>query len=454
MRGKCNLSLEFCTSEEGFSFDELILSLDNLFKSPDGIARIASVIVSLIQEVLVGRQFKKQHLPHLKCCDRQCLHIHDIRSRTYMTSVGKVKLFLTRVRCSHCGKTQLLVGNWLHFPAPYARKSNELEKIVIDAVTDTSYRRASVQIATKHLPQIPKSTMHDWLLRTDCDELNFDARKQSEPMQVFADGTYVKGGGEKGKAVKRDLKIALGVDRHNQILPIGTYTDKTWQEIAEEWRSQQVSFPSGSVLIADGEVGLADSLAAYVDETQRCQWHIDHDMYHVCRMDGKLNAFSSPIRKQLRSIMGIELPAEDYEPVRDEQKACIEERLKTAEEKVDSLVASLNASGCSRAATYLERAKCGMFGYVRRWLRFGIACPKASSMIERVMRELGRRLKRIAYGWSARGAAKMARIILKKFTQQEEWDAYWKEKTKTLIPHFFIRFDGRLRVTSEELTKC
>ena len=29
MSGKYNLSLEFCTSEEGFSFDELILSLDN-----------------------------------------------------------------------------------------------------------------------------------------------------------------------------------------------------------------------------------------------------------------------------------------------------------------------------------------------------------------------------------------------------------------------------------------
>jgi hypothetical protein len=43
-------------------------------------------------------------------------------------------------------------------------------------------------------------------------------------------------------------------------------------------------------------------------------------------MDGKLNAFSSPIRRQLRSIMGIELSAEDYEPVRDEQKACIEDK--------------------------------------------------------------------------------------------------------------------------------
>jgi hypothetical protein len=40
MRGKYNLSLEFYTSEEGSSFDELILSLDNLFKRTDGIARI------------------------------------------------------------------------------------------------------------------------------------------------------------------------------------------------------------------------------------------------------------------------------------------------------------------------------------------------------------------------------------------------------------------------------
>ena len=48
-------------------------------------------------------------------------------------------------------------------------------------------------------------------------------------------------------------------------------------------------------------------------------------------------------------------------------------------------------------------------------------------MIERVMRELGRRIKNIAYGWSDRGVTKIARIILKRFANAKEWEAYWRK---------------------------
>ncbi len=44
------------------------------------------------------------------------------------------------------------------------------------------------------------------------------------------------------------------------------------------------------------------------------------------------------------------------------------------------------------------RAKIGMFGYIRRWLKWGLISPRAFSVIERVIRELGRRLKKTAYG--------------------------------------------------------
>lgn len=44
------------------------------------------------------------------------------------------------------------------------------------------------------------------------------------------------------------------------------------------------------------------------------------------------------------------------------------------------------------------------------------------------MRELGRRLKKIAFGWSEKGAAKMARIILKRLTSAQEWEKYWEEQ--------------------------
>jgi len=69
-----------------------------------------------------------------------------------------------------------------------------------------------------------------------------------------------------------------------------------------------------------------------------------------------------------------------------------------------------------------------MFGYVRRWLKWGLISPRASSMVERVMRELARRIKRIAYGWSDKGVTKIARIILKRFTNEKEWEEYWKKK--------------------------
>lgn len=451
MRGKCSINLAFCTSEEGLSFDELVLRVTELFKGADGLSKMVSVIVSLLQEIMIGRLSKSHTLPHISCCSHPYLCLHDRRKRRFKCSLGNVTLDLWRVRCRHCGHTHLLLANWLKFPSLYSRKSSEFEKIVIEAVTGTSYRRASAQIVNDHLPHVPKSTMNDWLLRTDCDELRFDASRHKGPMQVFADGTYVKGGGSSGKAVKRDIKIALGVDGQNRVFPIGTYVGRTWQEIAGKWHDENIRFAPGSVLITDGETGLAESLAEYADEIQRCQWHIDHDLYHMCRLDGKRNAFSAPIRRELRQIMAIELPEEDYQPVSEDLRNLIEKDMKAAEAKVEGLITRISNSGCRAAALYLERAKHGMFGYVRRWLRFGIACPKASSMIERVMRELGRRLKKIAYGWSDRGAEKMAKIILRKFTRQAEWDAYWKEKTNTQVPHFQIRMDGRIMATSPEL---
>jgi len=39
-------------------------------------------------------------------------------------------------------------------------------------------------------------------------------------------------------------------------------------------------------------------------------------------------------------------------------------------------------------------------------------------------------LKKIAFGWSEKGAAKMARIIIKRITSANEWDEYWKKRLR------------------------
>jgi hypothetical protein len=124
------------------------------------------------------------------------------------------------------------------------------------------------------------------------------------------------------------------------------------------------------------------------------------------------------------------LPKEDFQQVSEAEKNDIEEHMESARKSLQRLIAHLEDKGFGQAANYVQNSLSGMFGYINRWLKTGIVCPRASSLIERVMRELGRRIKRIAYNWSKEGVSKMARIILRKFTQREDWETYWNNKLK------------------------
>ena len=82
-------------------------------------------------------------------------------------------------------------------------------------------------------------------------------------------------------------------------------------------------------------------------------------------------------------------------------------------------------AGLRQGVELLERARQGMFSHIRRWLNGGCSSPKTSSMVERVMRELGHKIKKITYGWSDRGVGKIARIILKCFANKDK--AKWEK---------------------------
>ena len=82
-----------------------------------------------------------------------------------------------------------------------------------------------------------------------------------------------------------------------------------------------------------------------------------------------------------------------------------------------------------------------MFNYVRRWLALGITCPRASSFFERTMRNLGLRLKKMAYEWNGVDLNKVASILLKMFADDESWQAYLTkhmELNRTVFLHLRI----------------
>ena len=427
MQGKCNLDLSFCLASDGFSLDELVFRLGELFEKK-AFNELLRLILMLVQEVLIRRMFSGKKLP-FDCCENQDFKLNGSYKKRIRTSLGEVNLSWQRVCCKSCGQDIVILKEFLNLKN-YQTKTNELEEIIVNAISETSYRRAVKSIGEHKLIQLSHHTAHNWVMQTDCDEIKLskDIIGSIGPTQVVADGTRFKGEATNGKARKGDLKVVVGVNTAGDVFPLGSWAGTTWKDINKHWKKNEIKFPDGSILVADGEPGLADAFTEQVEFEQRCHWHMPRDLYHAMHQDGAKLDITKRLQKGLAGVLAIELPKGEFEKVSETEKDEIEERIELADESLGRLINYLNGKGFYKAATYIAGARKSMFSYVRRWLMLGIICPRASSLIERVIRELGRRLKKLAYNWSDKGAAKISRIILKKFTNEKEWKAYWKER--------------------------
>lgn len=427
MQYNLNASLWCSLSEQGFSCDELVYKLKELFESK-GFPGIIELILSLTQETLIVDTLEGKRT-WCDCSDPD-YKMNGSYSRKLKTSLGQIKMCWRRVKCKHCSVEHIPLKTFLGIKK-HQYKSNELEQLVIDAAVKDSYRRSVETVGAQGFVRISHSAAHRWVMESDCDQLDFSSKiKDDQAIQLVPDGTGFKGVPNNGAAKKGDLKVIIGVDSQGDVFPIGAWAGESWDAVSDEVHKVVPKFPNDSILLADGEPAISNAFVDMVDEQQRCHWHIPRDVYHTMWQDGGTMKESRPIQKALAGILAVELPSEDFDSVSEQEKDEIEEQMEQTESIMDKLINYLHSKKYSKAASYLENAKRAMFGYVRRWLKTGLICPRASSMIERVMRELGRRLKKIAYNWSDRGCTKMARILLRKFTGKKDWDEYWRRKQK------------------------
>lgn len=421
------LEIVSAVSEMGFSLDELVMKTKELFER-EGMPGFVGLVMELMDELLCLRlvmgEGKWKPEP---CCGYGRYEQSRRDNKLFRTSIGTVHVAWRRLRCTKCGKSFVPMRDFLGLER-YQSKTAELERMIAEVVSEQSYRRTSRHLDLIGEIPIPKSTAHRWVMQSDCDELAVDGKAVAI---VVADGTGYKRRPDAQKSNRGELKLVLGVGSDKTVVPMGAWSGVSWKDIGEEINDNAVDWKKeGKILVSDGDDELIRELASLVEERQRCHWHAPNDVKYAMWEDKAPLDERRAMQSRIAGLIGIEIPDEDFEKVKEEDKTAIEEKTEKAEEKLDELIAELTNKGYRKAAAYVRNTKNSLFSYVRFWLKYGLVCPRAASMIERMMREVGRRLKKIAFGWSEKGAAKMARIIIKRITSAREWEKYWNERLR------------------------
>ncbi len=140
-------------------------------------------------------------------------------------------------------------------------------------------------------------------------------------------------------------------------------------------------------------------------------------------MKRRPSRFSSWLR-----LLLIELPEGDFEILKEEDKETVKSKYESSKTEIKELIKTFRERGYKKGASYLENLSDRLFTNIEIWLKTGVIAPKTTSLLERLFREVGRRLKKIAWGWSDKAVTNISKMIMIRQYSRDKWEQYWKEK--------------------------
>ena len=310
MQTTIQMSLLAATSESGFSLDEFILTLHTVMEEK-GMAGIASLVLSAVEERLcldLCRDVPNTWRPAESCCDSPDYELAQRRSRQIRTRIGTLHLSWRTLRCRCCRKTFLPLQQFLGL-ADYQRKTNELEHLVVEVVSEQSYRRSTSHLDKIGSIPVPKSTAHRWVADSDCDAIDPGTDTLN---LLFADGTGFKRrpDAKAGRNNRGEVRVAFGIDNKGDIRPLGAWSGESWQAVAKAIQGKRrEDQPVADTLLSDGEPGLLAALGHLCDFSNRCHWHASRDVNYMMWKDGAPLAERKATAKELAGILAVSLLA-------------------------------------------------------------------------------------------------------------------------------------------------
>jgi hypothetical protein len=322
-------------------------------------------------------------------------------------------------QCCNCGAFYSPLLSALKIDR-YARRETNFEHDVIEAVIDTNYRR----LIDGRSIDISLGGIHNIVVGSDIDQTFQESVSSTELSAIMADGTGVK----QHQGRKGELRAVIGITKGGGVEPLGCFTNTEWPKIERTIKERmKEAEPFNIPFIYDGEPGLDDFLSD-VAESQRCTWHGPRGLYHALWEDGLKKKQSQPETDKIKQFIGIELPEGDFEILKEEDKEQVKSRYESSKSEIKELIKTFREKGYKHGTAYLENLSDRLFTNIELWLKTGIIAPKTISLLERVFREIGRRLKRIAWGWADKTVTNLSKMIMIRQYSREKWEQYWKEK--------------------------
>lgn len=444
MRFNIEMQFEVNLSSEVNFLDSLVIETKERFQT-EAIGVFIGRILEGIDQKLCD-DLVQGVVPDVRCCEFPKLRRYRRELKNLSSSVGRIPFAWSRLRCRHCNTTVVPLRDVLEMKRQQA-ETREFQKLACETVAEQSFRRSC-----KHLSQIggigiKRMRLHRILARSGADRI--DPRVRGHGIAyLMADGTGFpekkpKKEGDSGteaveiksifkpeKERKSDLKIVFGLTLSNAIIPVGIWAKKSWKNVSDRIERANnhpkvKTKPIAEILLCDGEKSLIDHMGKLTNEVQRCQWHLTYEFFHLMRYQERCGTEQSrEFTAELYRAIQIERPMKNDA----ESKLKLEVLIHGAEKSLDAVIAGLREKGFLIAAIYVENAKKNLFTFLRHWIETDELPPKVTSRIERLMREVGRRIKKIGFNWSEKGVERVSRIVLKIIAGEKFWEDEWRIK--------------------------
>lgn len=346
-------------------------------------------------------------------------------TRTATTSAGKHEFTLHQVKDTAEESYFRPVEDAIGFDG----KNHYQEDVSMDSVelaTKMSYRDAATE-GELFTPMPSPSTINRRVIEYG-EELQQFNREYSEDRQAAcpqADGT--KSHSQEDGQAYNSVKVAIANDGDGELLDVRV--DDSWSETAEDLEAVE-AVADDATIVSDAEQELANAFLTE-DRTQQL------DLVHLVRTtayklweDGNLSLEhrERAVESLEQVIYPLAYAVEWFREADEPADSWLQARIDKTVETLQQVATNLHSINCPTAAEYIRECSNRAVTFARLALE-DVHVPWTSNRVERLMGEIAKRCKHKWMRWTARGQEAILRLLLTRYTSEEQYERFRAEVT-------------------------